>query len=94
MSVSCSKVCVITMATPSTPASAMATHGVRNVGCTAAICLKNNRSSAIAKKMRGDATMLPMSDPNVEIITTTEMTATPICPNSATIVSAAISREL
>ena len=38
--------------------------------------------------------MLPISDPNVEIITTTEMNAAPACPNSADIVSAAMSREV
>ncbi len=65
------------MATPSTVASVIAAHGVRQVGCTAAIGLNSSLSSAIAKKMRGDATMLPISEPNVEIITTTETNAAP-----------------
>ena len=37
--------------------------------------------------------MLPISDPNVEIITMTEMNAAPPCPNSADIVSAATRRD-
>jgi hypothetical protein len=56
--------------------------------------LKKSPSSAIAKKIRGDASMLPLSDPNVETITTNEMMATPADPTIAAIVSAAISREL
>ena len=48
----------------------------------------------MAKKMRGDASMLPISEPNVEIMTTTEMNAAPVCPKMADIVSAATSREL
>ena len=51
-------------------------------------------SSAMAKKMRGEASMLPISDPNVEIITTTEMNAAPAWPKSAAIVSAATSRDV
>ena len=61
----------------------MATYGVFQVGCTAAIGRKNSLSSAIAKKMRGDASMLPISDPKVEIITTTAMNDTPVCPSVA-----------
>ena len=38
--------------------------------------------------------MLPISDPNVEIITITDTNDTPICPNSAPIVSAEIRRDL
>ena len=69
-------------------------YGVLNFGCTAAMGLKNSSSSAIAKKIRGDASMLPISDPNVEIITTTEMNAAPAWPNIADIVSAATSRDV
>ena len=71
----------------------MATYGVFQVGCTAAIGLKNSLSSAIAKKMRGDASMLPISEPKVEIITTTAMNETPTWPKMALSVSAAISLE-
>ena len=58
----------------------MATYGVFHLGCTAAIGRKNSLSSAIAKKMRGEASMLPISDPNVETITTTAMNETPAWP--------------
>ncbi len=93
MSVSCSNVCVITIATPSTQARLIATYGVFHFGWTRAIGSNSSLSSAIAKKMRGEASMLPISDPNVEIITITETNDTPICPNSAPIVSAEISRD-
>ena len=62
-------------------------------GCTRAIGPKSSPSSAIAKKMRGEASMLPISEPNVEIITITATNDTPARPNSAPIVSAAISRD-
>ena len=50
-------------------------------------------SSAIAKKMRGEASMMPFSELNVEIITNDETTTTPVCPKIAIIVSAAISGD-
>ena len=38
--------------------------------------------------------MLPISEPKVEIITTTEMNAAPPCPKIVAIVSAATSRDV
>ena len=55
---------------------------------------KNSPSSAIAKNTRGDASMLPFSELNEEIITNTETRTTPARPNSAIIVSAATSGDL
>ena len=72
----------------------MATHGVCQVGCTEAIDLNSSLSSAIAKKMRGEASMLPISEPKVEIITTTDTNDTPHWPKMAPIVSAAISGDV
>ena len=47
----------------------------------------------MAKKMRGDASMLPLSELNEEIMTNSETSTTPVRPNTAIIVSAATSGE-
>ena len=60
-------------------------------GWTFAIDSKNSPSSAMAKNTRGEASMLPFSELNDEIITNIETSTTPVRPNSASIVSAATS---
>ena len=91
VSVSASKLRLITSAIPSSAASRMATYGVLNRGWTFAMESKNSPSSAMAKKTRGEASMLPFSELNDEIITNTETSTTPVWENSAIIVSAATS---
>ena len=76
---------------PSTAASRIATYGVLKRGCTFAIVSKNIPSSAIAKNTRGEASMLPLSELNDEIMTKIDTSTTPVRPNSAIIVSAATS---
>ena len=51
--------------------------GVLKRGWTFAIVSKNSPSSAIAKNTRGDASMLPLSELNEEIITKIETRTTP-----------------
>ena len=65
-----------------------------SAGCTRAMGLKNSPSSAIAKNTRGAVSMMPMSAPNVETVTTTDTNATPMRPKIACMVSAAIERRL
>ena len=93
MSVSASKLRLITRIIPSTAASRIAMYGVLYLGCTFAIVSKNRPSSAIAKKTRGEASMLPFSELNDEIMTNRDTRTTPIRPKIASIVSAAISRD-
>ncbi len=45
----------------------------------------------MAKNTRGDASMLPLSELNDEIMTNTDTRTTPVWPNSVIIVSAATS---
>ena len=54
---------------------------------------KNSRSSAIAKKTRGAARLMPISEPNVEIVTTMAMALPPMLPKIAVATSAATSDE-
>ena len=63
-----------------TDSTTIAFTGVLNFGWTAAIDLKNKPSSAIAKKTRGFASMVELSDPNVESMTVIATNATPAVP--------------
>ena len=69
------------------------TDGVWKRGCTRATALKSRRSSAIAKKMRGEVRIDPSSVLNVAIITTIATSPTPARPMISCAASAATSGE-
>ena len=71
----------------------MATYGLPWRACTRATGRKKSPSSAIAKKMRGAVSSVPLSVPNVESITVAATNATPGAPTSRSATSAATSFE-
>ena len=91
-SASCSNVRVNTNATPRAAARVIATCGVTCCGCAPA-SLRNKPVVRHGENVRGAVSIVDISAPNVDIVTTTEIMAMPSDPKIVPMVSAAINGE-